>query len=120
MCAVPNAQGAVFGTIYREEVRFAWRPVHNAPNASGVFDFVGTMRLDNRMTGSVYPKGTSISLNFTADKQQTPQVTAPVTKPYPPPVDPDQQLMDTIERRANRLFPWAANKISVRSISLMR
>jgi hypothetical protein len=109
-CIGPNAKGTITGTIVGDQVRWRWQWVAYTANSSAAFDFIGTLTPNNTITGWVFRRGTNLSLNFTAKRHQPSQPAADLAKPTGPPVDPDQQLMDTVERRANKLFPWAGQE----------
>ena len=74
-CIGPNAKGTITGTIIGTQVRWRWQWVTYAGNSSGAFDFTGTLRPDNTVTG-LLSRQTGLSLNFTARRQSTAPATA--------------------------------------------
>jgi len=107
-CMGPNARGRIIGTIGGRDVRLRWEWVTYVGNSSGGFEFIGTVQPDDAIRGSVHRTGTTFALDFVASRQETSRGAAPFANPNGPATDPDQQLMDVIERRAARLFPWAS------------
>jgi hypothetical protein len=69
LCIGPNARGAITGTITGDQPRWHWQWVTYAGNSSGSFDFMGTLKPNNTITGVILRRGTDLSLNFTAKRQ---------------------------------------------------
>jgi hypothetical protein len=80
-CIGPNAKGAITGTITGDQPRWHWQWVTYAGNSSGSFDFLGTLKPDNTITGVILRRGTGLSLNFTAKRQSVAATAAPVSAP---------------------------------------
>jgi hypothetical protein len=67
-CIGPKAKGTITGTIIGEQVHWRWQWVTFTSNSAAAFDFVGTLRPDNTITGMVERREIGLSLNFTARK----------------------------------------------------
>ena len=70
-CVGPKATGTVRGTVVGQTVRWRWQWVTYAGNSAAAFDFIGTLGLDNTITGMVERRETGLSLSFTAKRQST-------------------------------------------------
>jgi hypothetical protein len=68
-CIGPNAKGAITGTITGDQPRWHWQWVAYGGHFSGSFDFMGTLKPNNTITGVILRRGTDLSLNFTAERQ---------------------------------------------------
>jgi clan AA aspartic protease (TIGR02281 family) len=66
-CTGPKAEGTITGTIIGDQVRWRWQWVTYTGNAAAAFDFIGTLGLDNTITGMLERRETGFSLNFRAN-----------------------------------------------------
>ena len=65
-CIGLKAKGTITGTIIGEQVRWHWQWVTYAGNVAAAFDFIGTLRPDNTITGMIERRDIGLSVNFTA------------------------------------------------------
>src|ERR1035441_4414683 len=52
-CIGPNAKGTITGKIIGEQVRWRWQWVTYTGNSAAAFDFIGTLRPDNTISGII-------------------------------------------------------------------
>jgi invasion protein IalB len=81
-CVGPQATGTATGTVVGQTARWHWQWVTRNGSSSGAFDFIGTLRSDDTITGVVERGEAGSSLNFTA-KRQEPQVAPPTAQGSP-------------------------------------
>src|SRR4051812_47334714 len=67
-CVGPLANGTVTGTVVKEKVRWRWQSITKAGHAAAAFDFVGTLRRENTITGILERRQIGLMLNFTAKR----------------------------------------------------
>jgi hypothetical protein len=68
-CVGPQAKGTITGTLAGPTVQWRWQWITYAGNGAGAFDFVGVLRADNSISGTIERKETGFLLNFTAKRQ---------------------------------------------------
>ena len=65
----PKSYRYITGTIFGEQVRWAWQWSTYADDAAAAFDFVGSLAPDNTINGKVERKEIGLLLDFKATKQ---------------------------------------------------
>src|SRR5262249_40205874 len=68
-CEGPQAKGTLGGAVTAQQVRWHWQWVTHSGGSAGAFDFNGTLKPDNTITGTIERREIGFSLNFTAKRQ---------------------------------------------------
>jgi hypothetical protein len=68
-CVGPFATGTLTGAVVGQTVRWRWQWVRRDGKTAAAFDFMGTLRPDDTITGIVERPEIKMSLNFTAKRQ---------------------------------------------------
>jgi hypothetical protein len=80
-CVGPFATGTLTGTLVGQTARWRWQWVRRDGQAAAAFDFMGILRPDDTITGTVERREIGMSLNFTAKRQLV--VSGPGSAPAP-------------------------------------
>src|SRR5579862_468688 len=67
-CVARLAAGKVTGTVDGQTVRWRWQWDTYGHTGSGVFDFAGTLAIDDAITGVVERRAIGLSTSFTAKR----------------------------------------------------
>lgn len=68
-CTGLKSAGTIVGNIVGKQVQWRWQWTIYAGDAAAAFDFIGTLRPDDTITGMVERREIGLSLNFKAVRQ---------------------------------------------------
>jgi hypothetical protein len=133
-CIGPRAKGPIVGTINGDKVGWRWEWMSYTGNSSGTFEFMGSLRPDNTITGMILQPidslGNTLARGFTAKRLPPQRPISPALQRQmatPTPLSPVEQQkaqeqarlpdmkdrdakyqaqLKRVEQLAVQLFPW--------------